>query len=78
VSKDWRWHRKPKDAADARLGVHADLAFHGFNDATGDRQTQSRPTEFSRLRGIGLHEFLENLFASVTGDSNARVLNPEP
>src|SRR3984893_10449076 len=61
----------------AELTVHADAAAHEFNQARGNRETQTRAAEFSRGRSIGLGEGLEDPFLMGGVDANASVADLE-
>ena len=46
-----------------RLGIHADLAAHGFHQPLGNGQTKSGAAELARMAGIGLDKFVEDRLA---------------
>src|SRR4030088_429612 len=61
----------------AELTVHADAAAHEFNQARGNRETQTRAAEFSSGRSISLGEGIEDPFLVGGVDPNARVADLE-
>ncbi|MEJ0040706.1 MAG: hypothetical protein WDM81_00075 [Rhizomicrobium sp.] len=57
--------------------VDADLAAHRLDELLGDGQAEARAAEFSRMAGIGLDEFAEDLVALFLRHADAGIAHLE-
>src|SRR5260370_22327106 len=68
---------EPEAAAAAFGGVDPDVAAHRLYQAPRDREPQSGSAEPPCMRGVGLDEFPEDLFAFFCRDADAGIANFE-
>ncbi len=63
--------------ATARLALHADRAAHVSDEALRDGQSQPGATVTARGRGIGLHEWCEQVRQSLGGNADAGIAHDD-
>ena len=78
------WRRKPEGERGALVGcaLQRDVAAHQSRQSPADREAQTRTTVLPRVYPVlnpvrvqRLHEWLEDLFLVLGGDSHSRVGN---
>ena len=68
---------EPEDASTASRRIDSDLAAHGGDKPFRDCKPKAGSTKATRMAGIGLYEFVENLRALFGRDAHAGVANLE-
>ena len=77
VSRGIKAGREMEAASLSGLAVHPQLAVHQLDQARGDGQAESGPSELAGGRSVGLRESLEDQRLFVLGDADAGVPNVE-